>query len=88
MAEALAKLHAVSPDAVGLGDYGRPGNYFERQIARWTRQLRESQGERIAELETVADVAADNCTPMTARSPSPMAITGSAICCSTRRGPR
>ena len=55
MAEALAKLHAVSPDAVGLGDYGRPGNYFERQIARWTRQLRESPGERIAELETVAD---------------------------------
>ena len=55
MAEALAKLHAVRPDDVGLGDFGRPGNYFERQIARWTKQLRESPGERIAELETVAD---------------------------------
>lgn len=55
MAEALAKLHAVRPEAVGLGDYGRPGNYFERQIARWTRQLRESPGNRIEALETVAD---------------------------------
>ncbi|MFJ5367695.1 phosphotransferase family protein, partial [Bosea sp. CER48] len=54
MAEALAKLHAVRPDDVGLGDFGRPGNYFERQIARWTRQLRESSGEPIAELEEVA----------------------------------
>src|SRR5690606_645994 len=34
----LARLHAVDPDAVGLGDYGRPGNYFERQIGRWTKQ--------------------------------------------------
>jgi aminoglycoside phosphotransferase (APT) family kinase protein len=55
MAEALAKLHAVRPDAVGLGDFGRPGNYFERQIARWTKQLRESPGEPIPELEAVAD---------------------------------
>lgn len=54
MAEALAKLHAVRPDDVGLGDFGRTGNYFERQIARWTKQLRESRGEVIAELETVA----------------------------------
>ena len=54
MAEALAKLHAVKPDEVGLGDFGRPGNYFERQIARWTKQLRESPGERIGELEAVA----------------------------------
>lgn len=55
MAEALAKLHAVRPDDVGLGDFGRPGNYFERQIARWTKQLRESPGEPIAQLESVAD---------------------------------
>ncbi|MER9226453.1 phosphotransferase family protein [Mesorhizobium sp. M0664] len=55
MAEALAKLHAVRPEEVGLGDYGRPGNYFERQIARWTRQLRESPSERITALEAVAE---------------------------------
>lgn len=55
MAEAMAKLHAVRPDEVGLGDYGKPGNYFERQIGRWTRQLRESPSERIPALEVVAD---------------------------------
>lgn len=37
----MAKLHAVDPVAVGLGDYGRAGNYFARQIARWTRQYQE-----------------------------------------------
>lgn len=37
----LAALHTVDPEAVGLGDYGRPGNYFARQIARWTKQYEE-----------------------------------------------
>lgn len=55
MAEALAKLHAVRPDEIGLGDYGKPGNYFERQIGRWTKQLRASPSERINALEIVAD---------------------------------
>lgn len=55
MAEAMAKLHAVRPDDVGLGDYGKPGNYFERQIGRWTRQLRESPSDRIPALEAVTD---------------------------------
>ena len=55
MAEAMAKLHAVRPADVGLGDYGPPGNYFERQIARWTKQMKESPGEHIPALEAVAD---------------------------------
>ena len=38
MATTLASLHNVDPAAVGLSDFGRPGNYFSRQIARWTRQ--------------------------------------------------
>ncbi len=37
----LAALHQIDPTAVGLGDYGRPGNYFARQIARWTKQYHE-----------------------------------------------
>jgi aminoglycoside phosphotransferase (APT) family kinase protein len=37
----LARLHTIDYAAIGLGDYGRPGNYFERQIARWARQYRE-----------------------------------------------
>ncbi|KRW96816.1 phosphotransferase [Paracoccus sp. MKU1] len=42
MAETLARMHAVRPDAVGLGDFGRPGNYFARQMRRWGGQLRDS----------------------------------------------
>jgi aminoglycoside phosphotransferase (APT) family kinase protein len=38
MNRVMAALHAVDPAAVGLADYGRPGNYFARQIARWSRQ--------------------------------------------------
>jgi aminoglycoside phosphotransferase (APT) family kinase protein len=55
MAEALAKLHAIRPDAVGLSDYGKPGNYFERQHNRWGRQWRESPSERIAALDRLAE---------------------------------
>jgi len=38
MNAAIARLHSLDPAAIGLADYGRPGNYFERQIARWSRQ--------------------------------------------------
>lgn len=44
LADALASLHDVDPATVGLSDYGRPGNYFERQLARWSAQLRDSPG--------------------------------------------
>ncbi|NBW07118.1 MAG: phosphotransferase family protein [Caulobacteraceae bacterium] len=37
----IARLHGVDYAAVGLGDYGRPGNYFERQIGRWSKQYLE-----------------------------------------------
>jgi aminoglycoside phosphotransferase (APT) family kinase protein len=43
MARTLAALHRVDPAAVGLGDYGRPGNYFARQIARWSKQWAASR---------------------------------------------
>jgi len=51
----LAKLHQVDFNAVGLADYGRPGNYFERQIARWTRQYRDAESERIPEMEALLE---------------------------------
>ena len=44
MARTLAALHRIDPGAVGLGDYGRPGNYFARQIARWSKQWEASRG--------------------------------------------
>ena len=34
----LARLHMLDPQQIGLGDYGKPGNYFSRQISRWSRQ--------------------------------------------------
>ncbi len=43
MNAAIAQLHQVNFAAVGLGDYGRPGNYFARQIARWSRQYLDDQ---------------------------------------------
>ena len=43
MARTLAAIHRVDPAAVGLGDYGRPGNYFARQIARWSKQWEASR---------------------------------------------
>lgn len=55
LADALAALHTVDPVSVGLGDFGRPGNYFERQIARWTRQWQASLGAPIPDLDFLAD---------------------------------
>jgi aminoglycoside phosphotransferase (APT) family kinase protein len=43
MNRVLAALHEVDIDAVGLSDYGPPGNYFERQVARWSKQYRASE---------------------------------------------
>lgn len=41
----LARLHCIDVAAAGLADYGRPGNYFERQIARWSQQVRNDAGD-------------------------------------------
>ena len=51
----LAKLHQVDFAAVGLGDYGRPGNYFERQIARFARQYRDAETETIADMDALIE---------------------------------
>ena len=41
--DALARLHMIDPQAAGLSDYGRPGNYFGRQVARWSKQYAASE---------------------------------------------
>lgn len=46
MIETLARLHSYRPESVGLGDFGKAGNYFARQIDRWTRQYRASETEK------------------------------------------
>ena len=53
MNKTMAALHNVDIDAVGLSDYGRPGNYFERQLSRWSKQYRASETEHIASMETL-----------------------------------
>jgi len=53
MNRVLAALHSVDVGAVGLGDYGKPGNYFERQVGRWSQQYRASETEKIDEMETL-----------------------------------
>lgn len=49
----LAALHAVDYRAIGLEDYGRPTGYFERQIARWTKQYRAAETQPIAAMEAL-----------------------------------
>jgi len=51
MAETLAKLHSVVPDAVGLSDFGRRGGYFERQIRRWSQQWQTQRTREDAHIE-------------------------------------
>ncbi|TPM97901.1 phosphotransferase family protein [Mesorhizobium sp. B2-1-3A] len=51
MNSTLAALHDVEVEAVGLADFGRPGNYFERQLARWTSQYRASETGTIADMD-------------------------------------
>ncbi len=49
--DTLADLHNIDPAAAGLSDFGKPGNYFERQVMRWTRQYRNSQTDYLPEME-------------------------------------
>lgn len=51
MIDCLAALHAVDVEAVGLGDFGKPGNYFGRQVDRWTKQYKLSETELMPDME-------------------------------------
>ena len=51
LVDTMADLHSIDPEAAELGDFGKPGNYFERQVMRWTRQYRDSQTDYIPEVE-------------------------------------
>src|SRR5688572_16623629 len=50
----LAAIAGVEPHEVGLADYGKPGNYYARQVARWSEQYRASETTRIDAMETLA----------------------------------
>jgi aminoglycoside phosphotransferase (APT) family kinase protein len=51
----LAAIHSVDIHAVGLADFGRPGNYLARQRDRWTKQYRDSQTETIDAMDQLID---------------------------------
>jgi len=51
----IALLHSLDYASIGLADYGKPGNYIERQINRWTKQYRASETERIEAMENLIE---------------------------------
>ena len=55
MVDTLAALHNIDYQAAGLGDYGKPGNYFERQIARWTKQYKAAETEHMEPVERLIE---------------------------------
>ncbi len=55
MIETLAALHNVDVAAVGLADYGKPGNYFGRQVDRWTKQYKLSETEHMPDMERLIE---------------------------------
>jgi len=55
MNRVIAALHAIDYAAAGLADFGRPGNYFARQIARWSKQYRASETGRIDAMDRLID---------------------------------
>lgn len=63
MADTLARLHRLDPTAVNLGDFGPPGNYFERQIARWARQWAASPTAGVPALDRLVEWLPANLPP-------------------------
>ncbi len=55
MIDTLAALHNVDVEAVGLSDYGKPGNYFGRQVDRWTKQYKLSETEHMPDMERLIE---------------------------------
>jgi aminoglycoside phosphotransferase (APT) family kinase protein len=64
MNRTIAQLHLIDPEAAGLGDYGKPGNYFERQIGRWSKQyLADAEAGRVPAMDRLAEWLPANIPP-------------------------
>jgi aminoglycoside phosphotransferase (APT) family kinase protein len=59
--QSLAALHKMDTGAVGLADYGKPGNYFSRQIIRWCEQYRASETQPIAAMDSLMELLPARC---------------------------
>jgi aminoglycoside phosphotransferase (APT) family kinase protein len=55
MADVLARLHGVDVAAAGLGDYGKPGNYYARQIGRWSQQYVAAKTDEIPAMDRLME---------------------------------
>ena len=60
MNDVLARLHTVDWQKIGLAEFGRPGNYYARQIHRWSQQYRASETEKIEALNAHPPIGARN----------------------------
>jgi aminoglycoside phosphotransferase (APT) family kinase protein len=64
MNDVIARLHSIDPVKAGLGDFGRPGNYFARQIGRWSRQYLEDEAAgRVPEMDRLVEWLPANIPP-------------------------
>lgn len=63
MNRVIAALHQVDYGQQGLSDFGKPGNYFARQIARWTKQYKASETEKIEAMDRLAEWLPENIPP-------------------------
>ena len=63
MNRVISLLHTIDYNAIGLSDYGKPGNYFARQIDRWTRQYRASETEKIEAMDNLIEWLPKNIPP-------------------------
>jgi aminoglycoside phosphotransferase (APT) family kinase protein len=55
MIDTMADLHLKDPEAIGLGDFGKPTDYCARQIARWTKQYKLSETEHMEQMERLIE---------------------------------
>ena len=62
-ARTLGKLHNIAPASIGLADYGKPGDYYSRQVARWSKQWALSQTRDDSNIEFLIDWLPKNIPP-------------------------
>ncbi len=63
MNDVIARLHMLDYKALGLEDFGKPGNYFARQIGRWSKQYRASETEKIEAADRLMEWLPENIPP-------------------------
>jgi len=61
----IALLHTIDYEKIGLADFGRPGNYIARQVARWTKQYQASETEKVEAMDNLIAWLPENIPPET-----------------------